>query len=74
MAHSLGTQPIMVGKAQQQEREADGHMASIVGKQREMHAGTQLTFSILTGSRTAAYGMVLPTVLVGHPVSISLTS
>ena len=37
----------MVGKVRQQEREASGHMASTVRKQRETDAGAQLTFSFL---------------------------
>ena len=37
----------MLEKAWQQEREAAGHMASTVRKQREMDAGAQLTFFFL---------------------------
>lgn len=40
-------QSIVMGKAWRQEREAAGHVASTVRKQREMDAGAQLAFSFL---------------------------
>lgn len=41
-----GIQSFMAGTSQWQEHEAGSQEASTVGKQREMHAGAQLTFSL----------------------------
>ena len=44
-SQSEGAQSIKTGKAWQKEREIAGYIVSTVRKQREMDAGTQLTFS-----------------------------
>lgn len=64
---SLRVQSFVMEKAWWQRGAAAGHMASAIRKQREMNAGTQLTFS-----RAPAHGAVLPTFRVGLPTSVNL--
>ena len=48
LAPRLKVQSVMVKMAQWQECEASGHMAPIVRRQREMDAGAQVTFYLVT--------------------------
>lgn len=52
LTRNMKVQFIMAGKTRQLEREAAGHVVSTVRIQREMDAGTQLTFSFLSKARS----------------------
>jgi hypothetical protein len=45
------------------------HVVSLVRKQREMHAGNNLTFSLFIQTRALSYGMGLLTFWAGLPCS-----
>lgn len=53
-------QSVHLGKLRQQVHEAAGHSVSVVRKQKEMTAGSTLTFSFFIQSGSPAHGMVPP--------------
>lgn len=62
-----GYSPSWMGKAQQEEHAAVGHVVSTIREQREVNAGAQLAFS--SSVQDPAHGMALPTSGVHIPSS-----
>lgn len=61
---------VIVGKAWWQERQAAGHVASTVRKQKEMDVGAQLTFSFLFGPGTQSMGWYHPQCTVSPSIQL----